>query len=238
MRNIFSLVCASALTLSMGLAAGATTPSQHPAGPPPGAKGWISLFDGKDLAGWRGYQHKSTAAWDVVDGTLHCNGHKADAAHTDLITDGEYRNFELSIQWKISPASNSGILFHVSEKYPHTYTSGPEYQIIDDKGWPGKLEPWQHTGCNYAMQLPDTVVTLPVGSWNTTRIVVRGAHVEHWLNGVKILQYEMWSPEWNKEKATGKWKDDPAYGMEKTGHIALQYHGGDVWFRNIKLKKL
>lgn len=202
------------------------------------ADGWKLLFNGNNLEGWRGYQHKSISAWDVENGTLHCNGHKKDAPATDLITDDEYGNFALSIQWKISPASNSGIMFHVNEKYPHTYTSGPEYQIIDDKGWPGKLEAWQHTGCNYSMQVPDSTPVKPVGQWNTTKIVVNGAHVEHWLNGMKILQYEMWSPEWEKQKAAGKWKNDSAYGMSKTGHIALQYHGGDVWFRNIKLKTL
>jgi hypothetical protein len=202
------------------------------------AAGWTLLFNGKNLDGWRGYQHKSIAAWDVENGTLHCNGHKKDAPPTDLITDSSYRNFELAIQWKISPASNSGIMFHVSEKYPQTFMSGPEYQIIDDKGWPGKLEPWQHTGCNYAMQVPDTIPVKPVGQWNTTRIVVKGAHVEHWLNGMKILQYELWSPAWEKQKASGKWKDDAAYGMSRTGHIALQYHGGDVWFRKIRLRVL
>lgn len=203
------------------------------------ANGWVSLFDGKDLSGWRGYQNKSTDAWGVDNGTLHCNGHKKDAAHTDLVTNDEYGNFELSIQWKISAASNSGIMFHVNEKYPRTSLSGPEFQIIDDKGWPGKLEPWQHTGCNYAMQVPKNHVPVnPVGEWNTTKIIVDSAHVEHWLNGKKLLEYELWSPEWKKEKARGKWKDDPEYGMSTTGHIALQYHGGDVWFRNIKLKQL
>lgn len=239
MKKIAFAACASLLAALTCFSAEAMTGPGHGHVPPGAAqKGWVSLFNGKNLDGWRGYQHKSIAAWDVEDGTLHCNGHKQDAAHTDLVTDGEYKNFELSIDWKISPASNSGVMFHVNEKYPNTFNSGPEYQIIDDKGWPGTLEPWQHTGCNYAMQLPDTVVTKPVGEWNTTRIVVRGAHVEHWLNGVKILQYEMWSPEWNKQKAAGKWKDTPEYGMSKTGHIALQYHGGDVWFRHIRIKQL
>ena len=197
---------------------------------------WQSLFNGKDLSGWRGYQHKPTDAWEVVDGVLHCNGHKKDAAHTDLITDQQYQNFVLQLQWKISPASNSGIMFHVTEDQPYTSSSGPEFQIIDDEGWPGKLEAWQHTGCNYAMQLPDSIHVNPVGQWNSTKIVVQGPHVEHWLNGEKILSYELWSPEWKRQKAAGKWKDVPSYGMAKTGHIALQYHGGDVWFKDIQLK--
>lgn len=199
---------------------------------------WQTIFNGKDLTGWRGFQNKPTNAWEVKNGVLHCDGHKKGAAHTDLITDKEYKNFALSIQWKISPESNSGIMFHVSEKYPSTYLSGPEYQIVDDKGWSGGLAPWQHTGCNYAMQVADTIPVNPIGAWNTTKIVVNGAHVEHWLNGTKILAYELWSPEWEKQKSAHKWKDVAEYGMSKTGHIALQYHGGDVWFKNIKLKVL
>jgi hypothetical protein len=200
--------------------------------------GWISLFNGENLDGWRGYQHHSIAAWSVEDGTIHCNGHKPGAAPTDLITDKEYASFVLSLQWKLSEASNSGILFHVDEQYPHTYTSGPEYQLIDDQGWVGPLEDWQHTGSNYAMQVPDTIPARPIGEWNTTKIVVQGPHVEHWLNGEKILQYELWSPSWEAQKAAGKWKTDTAYGQSKSGHIALQYHGGDVWFRDLKIKTL
>lgn len=199
---------------------------------------WISLFNGNNLDGWRGYQNHSIDAWSVEDGTIHCNGHKEGVAPTDLITDKEYGNFELSVQWKLSKASNSGILFHVDEQYPHTYTSGPEYQLIDDAGWVGTLEPWQHTGSNYAMQVPDTIPTLPIGEWNTSKLVVNGAHVEHWLNGVKVLHYELWSPSWEAQKAAGKWKTDSAYGQSKSGHIALQYHGGDVWFRDLKIKPL
>lgn len=199
---------------------------------------WTVLFNGKDLSGWRGFQDKPIDAWEVVNGELHCDGHKKGAAHTDLITDKEYGNFVLSIKWKISPESNSGIIYRVSEKYPATYLSGPEYQIVDDKGWPGGLKPWQHTGSNYAMQVPDTMAAKPVGEWNTSKIVVDGQHVEHWLNGVKLLEYELGSPEWKKQKAAEKWKDVEEYGMSKTGHIALQYHGGDVWFKEIKLKEL
>lgn len=200
--------------------------------------GWSLLFNGQTLDGWRGYQNKPITAWEAAEGTIHCNGNKKDAPAVDLITDKEYQNFELSIDWKIAPASNSGIMFHVDEKNDATYDSGPEYQIIDDEGWPGKLEDWQHTGCNYAMQVPAHRSVNPVGQWNHTKIVVNNAHVEHWLNGEKILEYDLWSLEWKKQKAAGKWKDVADYGMARTGHIALQYHGGDVWFRNIKLKQL
>lgn len=201
---------------------------------------WQSIFNGKDLTGWRGFKNKPLDAWDVGNGILYCDGHKKGVAHTDLITDKQYKNFVLSLKWKISPESNSGIMFHVTEDQPRTSLTGPEYQLIDDKGWSGKLEPWQHTGSNYAMQVtdPDSVSINPVGEWNTSKILVSGAHVEHWLNGKRILQYQLWSPEWEKQKAAGKWKNADSYGRSKTGHIALQYHGGDVWFKDIKIKTL
>ena len=202
------------------------------------SEAWISLFNGKNLDGWRGFKNHPTDAWNVENGTLHCNGHIEGAAHTDLITDSSFKDFAFTIKWKISPESNSGIMFHVTEDQPHTYLTGPEYQIIDDQGWPGDLEDWQHTGSNYAMQVPDSAHVNPVGEWNTTKIVVEDAHVSHWLNGDKILEYTLWSPEWKKQKAAGKWKEVASYGMSKSGHIALQYHGGDVWFKDIKIRKL
>ncbi len=200
-------------------------------------EGWQKLFNGKDLSGWRGYQNKSIEAWSVEDGALFCDGHKKDAAHTDLITDKEYKNFILTLKWKIAPASNSGIMFHVTEDQPATFHSGPEYQIIDDKGWPAKLEPWQTTGSDYGTLAPEFAKVNPAGEWNTAKIVVNGAHVEHWLNGERILQYELWSPEWEKEKLKN-WKDVPSYGMSNTGHIAFQYHGGNAWFKDIQIKPL
>lgn len=198
---------------------------------------WQLLFNGKDLSGWRGYQNKATDAWSVEDSVLYCNGHKEGVENTDLITEKEYQNFILSLKWKIAPASNSGIMFHVTEDQPQTYFSGPEYQLIDDKGWPDKLEPWQTSGSNYGTQAADSAKANPAGEWNTTKIVVNGAHVEHWLNGEKILRYELWNPDWEKQKLKN-WKNVPSYGMSPTGHIALQSHGGDVWFSDIRIKAL
>ncbi|HWJ92632.1 MAG TPA: DUF1080 domain-containing protein, partial [Flavisolibacter sp.] len=202
-------------------------------------EGWKLLFDGRTLDGWRTYQNKPSESWSVTDGTIHCKGSKEKTdLHADLITKDQYDNFELSLDWKISPQGNSGIMYLVTEDYPTAYLSGPEYQIIDDLHFPEKLEDWQKTGANYAMDPAPTAAPNPVGEWNHTRIIVNKGHVEHWLNGKKIVEYQMWTDEWKNKKAIGKWKDAPGYGQAQKGHIALQDHGSEAWFKNIKIKTL
>jgi len=213
-------------------------------------KGWISLFDGvstngwhsygKSMNGWRVYQNRTATSWEVANGELHARGSVTDKTdkRSDLITTDQYDNFELSIDWKISKEGNSGILYHVTEEFDASYKSGPEYQIIDDLGFPEHLEEWQKTGADYAMHLTTSRPTKPVGEYNHTVIKVNGSHVEHWLNGVKILEFQAWTPDWYALKAKGKWKDAPGYGLAKKGYIALQDHGSEVWFKNIKLRKL
>lgn len=203
-------------------------------------EGWQLLFDGKTLSGWRMYQNKPADCWGVQDGAIYCKGSSTDKSdlRADLVTADQFENFELSIDWKIAPQGNSGIMYHVSEKYPAAYLSGPEYQLIDDNNFPEKLEEWQKTAADYAMYTTSSLPVKPVGEFNTTRIVVNGAHREHWLNGVKVLEFEAWSDDWKKRKSEGKWKDTPEYGMEKTGNICLQDHGSGVWFKNIKIRKI
>ncbi|WP_143308083.1 3-keto-disaccharide hydrolase [Chitinophaga vietnamensis] len=205
------------------------------------AEGWQQLFNGKDKTGWRGYKNKPTDSWVVEpSGTLHCLGSKTDKSdkRADLITDKEFENFELYVDWRLAPQGNSGILYMVTEQYDAPYLSGPEYQLIDDKGFPEKLEDWQKTGANYAMNPPLVAASNPIGEWNHTRIIVNKGHVEHWLNDKKVVEYELWTDEWKKHKAEGKWKDAKGYGMSKKGHIVLQDHGSEAWFVNIKLKEL
>jgi hypothetical protein len=129
-------------------------------------------------------------------------------------------------------------MYHVTEEFPAAYLSGPEYQLIDDVNFPEKLETWQKTGANYAMDPAPAAAPHPAGEWNHTRIVVNGPHVEHWLNDKKIVEYEMWTDEWKRKKVEGKWKDAPGYGMAHRGFIALQDHGSEAWFRNVKVKVL
>ncbi len=203
-------------------------------------QGYQLLFDGKTMDGWRTYQNKSAESWEVRNGTLHCKGSSANygAITADLITKDQYENFDLSVDWKISPKGNSGILYMVTEDNPYSYLSGPEYQIIDDKNFPEKLENWQLTAANYAMNPAPTAVPNPVGEWNHARIVVNKAHVEHWLNGKKVVEYDLYSDDWNKRKMSGKWKDVPTYGQSKKGHITFQNHGSEAWFKNIMIKEL
>jgi len=125
------------------------------------------------------------------------------------------------------------------KKYKAAWLTGPEYQFIDDVGFPEKLEEWQKAGANYAMHVPNDQKRLaPVGEWNNTRIVVRGAHVEHWLNGKKILEFERWNDDWKRRRDSGKWKDTPDYGLARTGRIVLQDHGSEFWFRDIKIRQV
>lgn len=202
--------------------------------------GWKLLFDGKKMTGWRTYKNKTSTSWEVDKGVLHCKGNETDKTdkRSDLITVDQYSNFELSIEWAISKAGNSGIMYHVTEAYDAAYLSGPEYQLIDDEGFPEKLEDWQKTGADYAMHTTTSRPTKPVGEYNLTKIIVKNGHVEHWLNGVKVVEFEAWTADWNEKKAKGKWKDAPGYGMAKKGFICLQDHGSEAWFKNIKIKKL
>lgn len=203
-------------------------------------EGYVLLFDGQTMNGWRTYQSKKNDSWSVVNGTLHCKG-SADnygGISADLVTTAQYENFDFQVDWKISPKGNSGILYMVTEDSATSYVSGPEYQLVDDKNFADPLEDWQKTAANYAMHAAPAAVPSPVGEWNHTRIVVNQNHVEHWLNGKKVVEYELYSDDWQKRKMEGKWKDTPLYGMVKKGHITFQDHGSESWFKNIRIKQL
>lgn len=205
------------------------------------AEGWELLFDGQTMDKWRLYKRDTLAGWAIVDGQMQALGEEGlEAVGADIITKETFENFEISVDWKISEAGNSGIFFNVIEAddLHAVYESGPEYQLIDDEGFPADLEDWQKTGANYAMHTAPTAQPNPVGEYNTSRIKVENGHVEHWLNGDKLLEYDLWTDEWLEAANTGKWKDYPKYGRAKSGHIALQDHGNQIWFRNIKIRKL
>jgi hypothetical protein len=206
------------------------------------ATAWISLFDGKSLKGWHGYNKKGPVkSWEIEDGALVCLGAAKDASGGDIVTDKKFSDFELKWEWKVNKGSNSGVLYHVQEgpKWHGSYETGPEYQIIDDVGFPKKLEDWQQAGADYAMQPANNQKVLkPVGEWNTSMIVFKKGHVEHWLNGRKIVEFEAWSDDWNKKRNEGKWKDYPDYGKAKTGEIALQDHGDKAFYKNIFIREL
>jgi hypothetical protein len=199
-------------------------------------EGWQLLFNGENLAGWKSFQGKEITGWSVIDGVLNNSGVGSDHGG-DIITKDRFQNFELYLEWRIGSKSNSGIFFHVNEKIGKAiYESGPEYQLIDDKGWPERLHDDQYSGSNYGMHAPRGAVVKDLIDWNQTRIVVDGTHVVHYLNGTKIVDYYLWDADWKLRKENGKWKDYPYYGMAKKGSIGLQDHGGLAQFRNIKIK--
>ena len=200
-------------------------------------EGWVLLFDGTSVNGWRSYKNKEQQGWDVKDGELYCKSEGV-TKRADLITTNKYENYELQIDWKISPKMNSGIIYMVTEDNGASYESGPEYQLIDDIGYPGKRSDKQLSGANYDMNAPSAKVSKPAGEFNHTKIVINKGHVEHWLNGTKVVDYQFWTSEWEQTKANSKWKDVKPYGMAKSGHIALQDHGGGIAFKNIKIKPL
>lgn len=200
---------------------------------------WVYLFDGKTTDGWRGFKQKTVPdGWVVEDGYLVALGAGGDLGG-DIISEKQFEDFELYLEWAISEGGNSGIFYHVLEgNYPTVYATGPEYQLIDDVGFPEKLESWQMSGANYAMHSATDVKLKHVGQFNSSRIIVVDGKVEHWLNGVKVVAFDMWTDEWYNQVQNSKWIDYPEYGLARKGHIGLQDHGSLAKFREIKIKDL
>jgi hypothetical protein len=200
--------------------------------------GWELLFDGQSLNKWKTFNGGSVTGWKILDGALQNSG---DDTHYggDIITLEEYSDFELYLEWKIMPRSNSGIFFHVQEGIVNRiHESGPEYQLIDDSGWPDQLQANRQSGANYDMHEPKNTKLASGEAWNKTRLMVKGPQVEHWLNGRKVVEYELWSDDWHEKVKNSKWSSMPYYGKAKKGHIGLQDHGGLTMFRNIKIRRL
>lgn len=226
------LLAAAALSCHAPRPSRAVTPNEISAAE--AADGFRSLFDGATTAGWRGYRRADMPdGWRVVDGTL-----KRVAPAGDIITIEEFENFELRLQWMVQPAGNSGIMYRVTEEYPESYGSGPEMQVLDDAAHPDGRDRLTSAGSCYALYAAPAGVVRPAGEWNDVRLVVRGPHVEHWLNGVRVVSYELWSDEWRARVAASKFKDWPRFGMSRRGHIALQDHTDLVAYRSIRIKEL
>ena len=202
-------------------------------------QGWVLLFDGNSLAGWRTYKNLPDNSWEVVNGQLHCKSDSEGVTQrADLVTIKSYASFEIQIEWKVEKGANSGLLYHVQESRKNAYETGPEYQMIDDMGYNGKLADWQKSGADYAMHPPAKLMSKATGEYNDTRMIVDGNHVIQWLNGVIVTDFYAWTPEWEKLKADGKWKDYPDYGLSRTGLIDIQDHGGGVWIKNVKIREI
>lgn len=209
--------------------------------------GWQLLFDGESLTGWKRYNADTIGPlWSVRDSAIVCDGtglgEGSGANGGSLMTTKDFGNFDLTLEWKVSPGGNSGILYHVVEKpeYTHDHNTGPEYQVMDDAGWKGdSLKAEQLAGGNYDMYAPSSNKKLmPVGEWNTARIVYKDGHVEHWLNGEKVVEFEEGNADYEERYKKSKWVDFPGWNTFKKGAISLQDHGAPVYYRNIKIKEL
>lgn len=199
------------------------------------AEGWRLLFDGTTLSEWRGYKRSDIPeGWRIVDGTL-----TKDKPVEDIVSKGEFGDFDLQIEWRISEAGNSGIFYRGTEEGEKIYWTGPEYQLLDDIKAGDNKTRLTCAGAAYGLYPSPAGHLKPVGEWNLTRIVARGPHVEHWLNGFKLLEYELWSPDWEAKVAASKFSAWPNYGRMKRGHLAMQGdHNGSLAFRNIKIREL
>jgi hypothetical protein len=206
-------------------------------------KGWTVLFDGKTTKGWHTYgKNKAGAIWTVKDGALYLDVSKRNNKEKgDLVTDQEYENYHLQLEWKISKGGNSGIIFNVKEdpeKYPNTYYTGPEMQVLDDAGHAdGKI--YKHrSGDLYDLIASSTEAAKPVGEWNKVDIVLNKGKLSFSLNGVNIVNTTLFNEDWNKMIAGSKFASMEGFGTFRSGKIALQDHGDEVWYRNIRIKKL
>lgn len=205
--------------------------------------GWKLLFNGTNTEGWHTYLQKdASAAWKVQDGALALDqeAKKNGAPGGDLVTNDEYENYELTLEWKISEGGNSGIIFGVHEdpQFKATYLTGPEMQVLDDAKHPDGKITKHNSGDLYDLKKSEKNAVKPVGEWNKVKIVKKDGKLTFWLNGVKTVETTMGSEEWKTLVANSKFKTWKGFGEYAKGHIALQDHGNEVWYRNIKIHVL
>jgi len=223
--------------LAMAAALVAADQNQNALTPEEKAAGWQLLFNGVSFDGWRGYRLPGLpdSGWEIKDGLLKT---VPKVRGRELITARKFGDFEFSWEWKISPAGNNGIKYFVTEDRPAA--PGHEYQMIDDeRNEDGKVGP-QRTTASFYDVLPPAAdkPTRPAGEWNQSRVLVRGNHVEHWLNGKKVLEYELGSEQVKAGLAKSKFRNFPDFGTRIQGHIMLTYHSDECWFRNLKIREI
>jgi hypothetical protein len=242
MSNIHrALIGAAACLVAFACAAPATPPAEEASANVLSAEeqveGWVLLFDGESTDGWRNFNAEGlNPQWQAEDGTLTLTG----GGGGDIITAEQFENFELQLEWRISEGGNSGLMYNVVEGRdgPEPWRTGPEMQILDNERHSDRHDPTHRAGANYDLHAPSVDATRPVGEFNQVRLVVNEGHVQHWLNGELVVEYELWSPEWEAMVAASKFATMADYGRAHSGHISLQDHGDRVWFRNIRIKRL
>lgn len=198
------------------------------------AAGWRLLFDGRSMAAWRGYKQDAIpAGWVAVNDAL-----SKDVSTGDIVTRDQFGDFELELEWKLGTGGNAGIFYRGTEEYDHIYWSAPEFQLLDDANAPDGRNRLTSAGAAYGLYPAPAGIVKPANEWNTTRIVVRGNHVEHWLNGQKLLEYELGSPDWQAKVRASKFAEWPNYGKAARGYIAIQGdHDGTLSLRNIRIRE-
>ncbi len=206
---------------------------------------WVSLFNGKTTTGWHTYgKEKAGNRWKIADGSLFFDTTKSEGYQEnggDLVTNAEYGNFDLKLEWKISSKGNSGVIFYVHEdpaKYKNTYNTGLEMQVLDNDGHnDGKIQK-HRSGDLYDLISSSIETVKPVGEWNEVEIISLNGKLDLFLNGTKVVSTTLWDENWKKMVAGSKFKTMPDFGTFKKGKIALQDHGNMVWYRNIKIKEI
>lgn len=195
------------------------------------AGGWRVL----DLSAFRGYESDGVpAGWTALADTI-----SKTRGTGDLVTKDQFGNFELQFDWKLTKGGNAGVFYRGTREYDHIYWSAPEYQLLDDANAPDGQSRLTSAAADYALYPSPAGFVKAADEWNSSRIVANGAHVEHWLNGKKVVEYELWSPDWKAKVAASKFKDYPNYGMAKRGYIGIQGdHNGALSLRNIRIREL
>lgn len=202
--------------------------------------GWVTLFDGQTLNGWHVFGNPAAGKWSADSGTIHLNP-ASTGSNGDLVSDGTYDNFHLKLDWKIAKAGNSGVLFYVQDdkaKFEDTYKTGPEMQVLDDERHDDNKLPTHRAGSLYDMIQATPGAVKPAEEWNTAEIVSNQGKLDLYLNGVNVVNTTIFDDNWKKMIAGSKFVEWPAFGTFNNGHIALQDHGNEVWFKNVTIKKL
>ncbi|MCM3902644.1 MAG: DUF1080 domain-containing protein [Pyrinomonadaceae bacterium] len=198
---------------------------------------WKVLFDGKSTDAWRGFRQEGfpDKVWKVEGATFRTI---VGGESRDIVTKEKYRDFELELEWKVAPGGNSGIIYLVSEDFDETWKTGPEMQVLDDGKHADGKDPKTSAGALYGLIAPVNKRLHPAGKWNKVRVIVHNGHVEHWLNGKKVLEYESGSDQLKRLIAESKFKDFPRFAQNREGFVALQHHGEEVWYRKIRIRSL
>jgi hypothetical protein len=235
------LILLAAISCSRGVSVGSSQPATADQAPAMNTlsaaeqrAGWQLLFDGQSISKyWRAYKADTVSPrWQVIDGVM-----TKTRPSDDLVSRQQFGDFEFAWEWRVTPAGNSGVFYRANETESKIYWTAPEFQIADDSLTPDSKNPLTSAGAAYGLYAPPKGVAKFAGKWNASRILVRGNHVEHWMNGQKTIEYEIGSPDWKAKVAASKFKPYPNWGLAKTGVIGIQGdHTGTLELRNLKVR--